>query len=142
MAGMAFVNASVAAIHALAYPLGARFHIPHGHANALVMAPVIRFNLSSAQRQYAELAAHLLPGQHFDNEASAAEAFVQAIKGLVKDSGLEQRLSRLSVDEASLGVMASEVVVGIRRLIDSNPRDLTGNRVSARKWCVWLNATY
>ena len=44
------------------YPLGARFHIPHGHANALVMAQMIRFNLPAAQRQYGELAAHLLPG--------------------------------------------------------------------------------
>ena len=131
MAGMAFVNASVAAIHALAYPLGARFHIPHGHANALVMAPVIRFNLASAQRHYAELAAHMLPGQHFDNEASAAEAFVQAVEGLVKDSGLEQRLSNLNVDQASLPVMASEVVVGIRRLIDSNPCDMTEQDVEA-----------
>ena len=131
MAGMAFVNASVAAIHALAYPLGARFHIRHGHANALVMAPVIRFNLASAQRHYAELAAHLLPGQHFDNEASAAEAFVQAVEGLVKDSGLEQRLSNLNVDQASLPVMASEVVVGIRRLIDSNPCDMTEQDVEA-----------
>ena len=131
MAGMAFVNASVAAIHALAYPLGARFHIPHGHANALVMAPVIRFNLASAQRHYAELAAHLLPGQHFDNEASAAEAFVQAVEGLVKASGLEQRLSNLNVDQASLPVMASEVVVGIRRLIDSNPCDMTEQDVEA-----------
>lgn len=131
MAGMAFVNASVAAIHALAYPLGARFHIPHGHANALVMAPVIRFNLASAQRHYAELAAHLLPGQHFENEASAAEAFVQAVEGLVKASGLEQRLSNLNVDQASLPVMASEVVVGIRRLIDSNPCDMTEQDVEA-----------
>lgn len=131
MAGMAFVNASVAAIHALAYPLGARFHIPHGHANALVMAPVIRFNLASAQRHYAELAAHLLPGQHFENEASAAEAFVQAVEGLVKASGLEQRLSNLNVDQASLPVMASDVVVGIRRLIDSNPCDMTEQDVEA-----------
>lgn len=131
MAGMAFVNASVAAIHALAYPLGARFHIPHGHANALVMAPVIRFNLVSAQRQYAELAGHLLPDQHFDDEASAAEAFVQAIEGLVGHSGLEQRLSRLNVDEGSLAEMASEVVVGIRRLIDSNPRDMNEHDVEA-----------
>ncbi|MEB0206793.1 iron-containing alcohol dehydrogenase [Pseudomonas sp. CCC3.1] len=131
MAGMAFVNASVAAIHALAYPLGARFHIPHGHANALVMAPVIRFNLLSAQRQYAELAAHVLPGVHFDDEASAAEAFVQAIESLVCDSGLELKLSDLKVDEASLAVMASEVVVGIRRLIDSNPRDMDEQDVEA-----------
>ncbi|EJD6677583.1 iron-containing alcohol dehydrogenase [Pseudomonas aeruginosa] len=131
MAGMAFVNASVAAIHALAYPLGARFHIPHGHANALVMAPVIRFNLAAAQRQYAELAAHLLPDSAFDDEASAAEAFVQAIEALVKDSGLELRLSRLQVDEASIDAMAEDVVQGLRRLLDSNPRDLTEQDVQA-----------
>ncbi|MCU1727876.1 iron-containing alcohol dehydrogenase [Pseudomonas sp. 7P_10.2_Bac1] len=131
MAGMAFVNASVAAIHALAYPLGARFHIPHGHANALVMAPVIRFNLRTAQRQYAELAAYLLPGEHFADEASAAEAFVQAIESLVKDSGLALRLSELKVDEPSLAVMASEVVIGIRRLIDSNPCDMNEQEVEA-----------
>jgi len=131
MAGMAFVNASVAAIHALAYPLGARFHIPHGHANALVMAPIIRFNLAEAQHQYAELAAYLLPDQLFADQATAAEAFVLAIEALVRDSGLETRLSKLQVDEQAIPSMATEVVVGIRRLIDSNPRDMTEQDVAA-----------
>lgn len=125
MAGMAFVNASVAAIHGLAYPLGARFHIPHGHANALVMAPMIRFNLPAAQQQYAELAAHLLPEAVFEDEASAAQAFVQAIEALVADSGLETRLSRLGIDEDAIPAMAADVVTGLKRLIDSNPRDMT-----------------
>ncbi|MFK0087408.1 iron-containing alcohol dehydrogenase [Pseudomonas sp. NPDC090755] len=125
MAGMAFVNASVAAIHGLAYPLGARFHIPHGHANALVMAPMIRFNVPAARQQYAELAAHLLPQAVFEDEASAAQAFVEEIEALVRDSGLETRLSRLGIDEASLAAMAAEVVTGLKRLIDSNPRDMT-----------------
>ena len=131
MAGMAFVNASVAAIHGLAYPLGARFHIPHGHANALVMAPVLRFNLSAAQHQYAELATYLLPGRHFEHEAEAAEAFVQAIEALVADSGLETRLSKLGVDEPALTEMANSVVLNLRRLIDSNPKDMTEQDVEA-----------
>ncbi len=129
MAGMAFVNASVAAIHGLAYPLGARFHIPHGHANALVMAPMLRFNLPAAQQHYAELAAHLLPEAVFADEASAALAFVQAIEALVRDSGLETRLSRLGIDEASLPAMAADVVSGLQRLIDSNPRDMNEAQV-------------
>jgi len=129
MAGMAFVNASVAAIHGLAYPLGARFHIPHGHANALVMAPMLRFNLPAAQQHYAELAAHLLPEAVFADEASAALAFVQAIEALVRDSGLETRLSRLGIDEASLPAMAADVVNGLQRLIDSNPRDMNEAQV-------------
>lgn len=131
MAGMAFVNASVAAIHGLAYPLGARFHIPHGHANALVMAPMIRFNLEAARGLYAELAAYLLPGEVFVDEAAAAEAFVQAIEGLVRDSGLEMRLSRLGIDEAAIPAMAQDVVGGLKRLIDSNPRDMDVGEVEA-----------
>lgn len=131
MAGMAFVNASVAAIHGLAYPLGARFHIPHGHANALVMAPMIRFNLPAAQRQYAELAAHLLPEARFADEASAAQAFVEAIEALVRDSGLETRLSRLGIDEDAIAPMAKDVVTGLQRLIASNPRDMDEAQVQA-----------
>ncbi|MEM6833861.1 MAG: iron-containing alcohol dehydrogenase, partial [Pseudomonadota bacterium] len=54
LAGMAFANAPVAAVHALAYPIGARFHVPHGVSNALVLPHVLRFNLSVADALYAE----------------------------------------------------------------------------------------
>src|SRR3712207_728639 len=56
LAGMAFANAPVAAVHALAYPIGAIFHVPHGLANALVLMGVLRFNLPTAEALYAELA--------------------------------------------------------------------------------------
>src|ERR1044072_4608916 len=56
MAGMAFANSPVAAVHALAYPIGAIFHVPHGLSNALVLMGVLRFNLPAAEELYAELA--------------------------------------------------------------------------------------
>ncbi len=56
LAGQAFANAPVAAVHALAYPLGGHFHIPHGLSNALVLPEVIRFNAPAAAGLYAELA--------------------------------------------------------------------------------------
>ena len=56
LAGQAFSNAPVAAVHALAYPLGGHFHVPHGLSNALVLPHVLRFNLSAAAAHYAELA--------------------------------------------------------------------------------------
>lgn len=59
MAGMAFANAPVAAVHALAYPLGGHFHVPHGLSNALVLLPVLEFNLAAADNHYAELAQHV-----------------------------------------------------------------------------------
>ena len=49
----------------------------------------------------------------------------------MRDSGLEMRLSKLQVDEQAIASMATEVVVGIRRLIDSNPRDMTEQDVAA-----------
>lgn len=129
MAGMAFVNASVAAIHALAYPLGARFHVPHGHSNAIVMAPVMRFNLPEATPLYAELTRWMMPGRRFPSEAAAAEALVAEIEDLVPSTGLEVRMRDLGVPKDAIPAMAEEVDTGIRRLIDCNPRDMTRAQV-------------
>ena len=59
LAGMAFANSPVAAVHALAYPVGGMFHIPHGLSNALVLKEVMRFNAPVCYEQYAELATHV-----------------------------------------------------------------------------------
>jgi alcohol dehydrogenase class IV len=131
MAGMAFVNASVAAIHALAYPLGARYHVPHGHSNAIVMAPIMRFNLSAATKEYAELARVVMPDQRFSSDAEAAEALVVFIETLVAESGLEMKMSKLGVPADAIPSMAEEVDTGIRRLIDCNPRDMTRDEIAA-----------
>lgn len=131
IAGMAFANASVAAIHGLAYPLGARFHIPHGHANALVMAQVLRFNLPAARTLYAELAPCLIEDADFASDDEAAEAFVRRIEEMVPASGLETRLRDLGVTEDSLPEMAGEVFTKIYRLIESNPRDMTAKDIEA-----------
>ncbi|MBR0800335.1 iron-containing alcohol dehydrogenase [Bradyrhizobium jicamae] len=125
MAGMAFVNASVAAVHALAYPLGARFHIPHGHSNALVMGVVFRFNLPVAAKLYAELAPTILPGRGYNSDEAAANAFVGKLENLAAESGLEMRLSKLGVSDDDVPGMAGEVTEKIARLIATNPRDMS-----------------
>ncbi|OAN46718.1 alcohol dehydrogenase [Paramagnetospirillum marisnigri] len=125
LGGMAFINASVASVHALAYPLGARFHVPHGHSNALVMGPVFRFNLPVAAGLYAELASAVLPGQGFANASAAAEAFVAELDRLAALGGLEMRMGKLGVSEDDIPSMAQEVTVGIQRLLANNPRDMT-----------------
>jgi len=56
LAGQAFANAPVAAVHALAYPLGGHYHVPHGLSNALMLGPVLRFNVTATAPLYAELA--------------------------------------------------------------------------------------
>lgn len=124
MAGMAFANAPVAAVHALAYPLGGHFHVPHGLSNALVLAPVLGYNLPAAEALYAELAAVLDPGQRFAGEAAAAAWFVDEMARLVAAMPFAQRLGEVGVAEKDLDLLATDAMK-VERLLVNNPRPMT-----------------
>ncbi|MBU7572569.1 MAG: iron-containing alcohol dehydrogenase [Hydrogenophaga sp.] len=123
LAGMAFANAPVAAIHALAHPLGSHFHVPHGLANALVMVPVLRFNLPEAGARYAELARALNPALHAAGDAEAAEAFIATMAGHVAQAPMPQRLREVGIAANDLPMLA-EAAMGVQRLLANNPREL------------------
>lgn len=126
LAGMAFVNASVAAVHGLSYPLSIRFHVPHGHANALVMAGVFAFNLPAAQQYYAELARAVLPQQTLSlDDTAAATLFIGELKQFLTESGLKTSLRELGVQQTDIDGLATLMVNTYTRLIASNPIDMT-----------------
>lgn len=124
MAGMAFANAPVAAVHALAYPLGGHFHVPHGLSNALVLAPVLAYNLPAAEGWYAELASVINPAQRFADQAEAARWFVDDMARLVADMPFAQRLRDVGVTEADLDLLATDAMK-VERLLVNNPRAMT-----------------
>ena len=124
LAGMAFANAPVAAVHALAYPLGGRFHVPHGLSNALVLPPVLEFNLSAAEALYAELAPALLQDGRPACRDASARAFLDAMIALTVDLGLERALRDVGVTEADLPALAADALQ-VQRLLVNNPRDVT-----------------
>ena len=124
MAGMAFANAPVGAVHALAYPLGGHFHVPHGLSNALVLAPVLDYNLPAAERLYAELAAVVDPAQRFADGAAAARWFVQDMARLVGEMPFAQRLRDVHVAEKDLDLLATDAMK-VERLLVNNPREMT-----------------
>lgn len=124
LAGMAFANAPVAAVHALAYPLGGHYHVPHGLSNALVLAPVLAFNRPAAQTPYAELAQVILPRARFASSAEAADAFIEAMRALVAEMPFEQRLGEVGVSAEDIDLLARDVM-NIQRLLINNPRDVT-----------------
>lgn len=121
LAGMAFANAPVAAVHALAYPLGGLFHAPHGLSNALVFSEVAAFNLSHAGDCYSELAA-LLPGDYAEGR-SDGEGFVAAIRRMVASLPMEQRLSEIGVTPGDLDRLAADAM-NQQRLLVNNPREV------------------
>lgn len=122
LAGQAFANAPVAAVHALAYPLGGRFHLPHGLSNALVLPHVLRFNAEAAAAQYAELADALLPGLQ-GSAAARTEAFIAHIEALITATRLPMRLRDHGIGEHDLAVLAGDAMLQTRLLVN-NPREV------------------
>lgn len=123
LAGMAFANAPVAAVHALAYPLGGHFHLPHGLSNALMLTATLRFNLESARGAYAQLGRAIEPSLAAADDATAAERFVDLIAALVADMPFAQSLSAAGVTEAALPMLAQDAMKQ-QRLLVNNPRDV------------------
>ena len=124
LAGMAFANAPVAAVHALAYPIGALFHVPHGLSNALVLTPVMRFNLPEAAPLYAELAPILDPAAAGTPVAEAAGMFVAALEALCRDCGVPASLAAVGIGPGDLDRLAGDAMKQTRLLVN-NPREVT-----------------
>jgi YbgC/YbaW family acyl-CoA thioester hydrolase len=96
LAGMAFANSPVAAVHALAYPIGGTFHVPHGLSNALVLPHVLRFNAPEAAHLYAEIACDLFPKLDPDQGAQGlCSGFIEGLAELSEKIGLQTRLREL-----------------------------------------------
>jgi len=125
LAGQAFANAPVAAVHALAYPLGGNFHIPHGLSNALVLPHVLRFNVSAATTHYGELAPIVLGDRlRSADPATFAEQLIEELGELSGRMGLPTRLRDAGVPEDMLPQLAKEAMLQ-QRLLVNNPREVT-----------------
>jgi len=124
LAGQAFANAPVAAVHALAYPLGGIFHIPHGLSNALMLPHVMRFNLPAAGPAYAEIAADAFPALASVGQDARAAALVDALAALAARLGMPGRLRDVGVPRDALPRLAGDAMKQTRLLVN-NPRPLT-----------------
>ena len=125
LAGQAFANAPVAAVHALAYPLGGHFHIPHGLSNALVLPTVIEFNAPAAAPLYAELAPLIVGRGLVPGDAdSLTEQLVRALSELSPRCGLPSRLRDAGVPKDKLEMLAKDAMLQ-QRLLVNNPREVT-----------------
>ncbi|MEL7060384.1 MAG: iron-containing alcohol dehydrogenase [Acidobacteriota bacterium] len=132
LAGQAFANSPVAAVHALAYPIGGLFHVPHGLSNALVLPHVLRFNAADTDNGSEALYADLAPHVFADVEELAATGdasacctvFVDRLGGLCAALGLPRTLREVGVGEGDLERMARDAMKQ-QRLLVNNPREVT-----------------
>lgn len=123
LAGQAFANAPVAAVHALAYPIGGIFHVPHGLSNALVLPHVLRFNAGVAEIHYAELADIAVPNST-GSQAARADALIKHMEMLAEATGIERTLREVGIAEADLVRLTKDAMLQTRLLVN-NPRELS-----------------
>lgn len=84
-AGIAFNNASVTIIHGMSRPIGALFHVAHGLSNAMLMKECLGFALEGAYDRFADLGRAIGVADATDEDKAAAEKFLSAIEGIVKE---------------------------------------------------------
>ena len=127
LAGKAFANSPVAAVHALAYPIGGTFHVSHGLSNSLVLPYVLRFNSvdSKASKDYAELAPYVFPEIDTNRGAqSLCAEFIDKLESLSKKLGLPQKLREVDIPKNACEKMAKDAMKQTRLLVN-NPREVT-----------------
>lgn len=125
--GVALANAGVTACHALSYPLGGMFGVPHGTANALLIPHVARWNALASPERFADAAALLgYPQEEGEPDHVAAVFCAEALDDLVEDLGLPATLEDLDagITEAHFDEMA-EKAMGVARPMENNPRSMS-----------------
>lgn len=123
LAGQAFANAPVAAVHALAYPIGALFHVPHGLSNTQVLGPVLRFNAETHPALYAELADLLVPNSA-GSDSHRAGQFIDYMERLTADCGVNPQLREVGISHNDLPKLAEDAMKQTR-LLQNNLREMT-----------------
>ena len=117
IAGQAFSNAPCAAVHALAYPLGGFFHVPHGLSNALVLTEVMKYNQPEAEHWYAEIARDIGAGQ-------TGTSLIDDMLRLQDETRVPKTLSEVNIPESAIKMMADDAMTK-DRLLMNNPREMT-----------------
>lgn len=130
MAGMAFGNAGVGAVHALAYPLGGRFHVPHGVSNALLLPYVMQWNRVACPERFKEIALAMGEPVWSLPASQAAERAVAAMEALCRSVEIPAGMRVLDIPESAIPSMAEDASK-IDRLMRNNPRQLSIQDIEA-----------
>ncbi|WP_425961036.1 iron-containing alcohol dehydrogenase [Rhizobium nepotum] len=124
LAGQAFANSPVAAVHALAYPIGGHYHVPHGLSNSLVLPHVLRFNASECGDAYAELAPCIFPHLEPAGQAERLSGFIEGLAMLPMRLNLPVRLRDVGIPREGLPLLAQSAMEQTRLLVN-NPRPVS-----------------
>lgn len=126
-AGMAFANATVGGVHALAYPIGALFHVPHGESNAMMLAPVMSFNKKVCEAEYALISRYLKISSSA-NDLEACDSLIAALSNMITQLSLPDRLSHVGIKADDIELLVNDAL-NQSRLLSFNPRLLERDNI-------------
>jgi len=121
--GLCLGPVNTAAVHALAYPLGGEFHLPHGLSNAVLLPAVFRFNAEASPERHASVA-HALGATPQSTALATAFAGATALEQLTSDCGIDTNLAHHGIDRSTIPHLAAAAMT-VQRLLRNNPRDIT-----------------
>jgi len=124
-AGIAITASGTTAVHALSYPLGGRYHIAHGVSNAILLAPVMRFNECACRERLAKVYERCLDGDAVGTEAKS-RAVIERIEQMVKHLDIPVSLSEFGVPREDLEELVA-AGMEVTRLLSNNPRPVTAD---------------
>ena len=127
--GLCLGPVNTAAVHALSYPLGSRFHVAHGVSNAVLLPHVMRYNLSSAPERYAQVGLALGVDEG-ETVLETAQRGADRVTELYQQCGIPARLTELGVPEEAIEDMVRSAMT-VTRLLKNNPRELTASDAEA-----------
>jgi alcohol dehydrogenase class IV len=121
--GLCLGPVNTAAVHALSYPLGGEFHIPHGLSNAILLPSVMKFNMPACPERYAEvaIACGITAGHTAEETAQRGVDFVYRLAEAV---GIPDKLTALGIPQSAVDGMA-KAAMQVQRLLKNNPREVT-----------------
>ena len=121
--GLCLGPVNTAAVHALSYPLGGEFHIPHGLSNAILLPSVMRFNTPACPERYAQVsvAFGLAEGTSPEETAQRGVDFIYRLAAAV---GIPDKLTALGIPQTAVDGMA-QAAMQVQRLLKNNPREVT-----------------
>ncbi len=122
IAGMGFSNVGLGIVHSMAHPLGGRFDIAHGLANAMLLPTVMKYNLDSPSKPKFRLIAEAMGIDTKDlTDEQAGQKAIKAVEKLKKEIGIPEKLSSLGILESDLDVLSEDAMNDV--CTPGNPRE-------------------
>lgn len=122
--GISIATSSTTAVHALSYPLGGKYHIPHGLSNAILLPDVMKFNMDVCEEKFKDIAAAMGLDISGCSTRLAAEKMIDNLYSLIEDLNVHCDLRAKGITEAVLDDMI-EAASKVTRLLDNNPKVVT-----------------